>query len=107
MVLGAWWGWGEHSKEDSILQAVPKSEDINIPGVPAAGKGALSPAGQQGLLLGRGKAGQGGDCHSGDGQTPLGGCFRKPAAPIPTTQPHSCVRPEPCLPQGLQRAGGC
>lgn len=65
MVLGAWWGWGERSKEDSILQAVPKSEDINIPSIPAAGKGALTPAGQGGPLLGRGKAGQGGTATAG------------------------------------------
>lgn len=34
-------------------------------------------------------------------------CYRKPAAPIPTTQPHSWVSPEPCSLQGPHRPGGC
>lgn len=58
MVQGVWWVWGEHSKQDNVLQAVPKSEEINIPSVLAAGYGVLTPAGQQEPLLGRWKAGQ-------------------------------------------------
>lgn len=37
MVQEAWWGRGEHSKQDSVLQAVPKSHSIQIPSILVAG----------------------------------------------------------------------
>lgn len=53
MVQGVWWRWGEHSRQGSILQAVPKSQEINTPSTLSAGAGALIHAGWQELLLGK------------------------------------------------------
>lgn len=41
MVWGVWWGWAEHSKQDSVLQAVPRSREINI--LPCPGSWGQSP----------------------------------------------------------------
>lgn len=85
-----------HSKQDNVLQLVPKYHEINIPSVLAAGDGALTP------LLGRWEAGQREDCRSGSSQMPPRRCCRKP----PTAQPHPWLSPEPCSPRGPHRTGG-